>query len=86
MPDHEVTHSDIHYKLGVLDGKLDAVIASVGEKRSDLSQAFRRLSDLERNMAKWAGIALACSIIIPLIVSAIAPKIYFPDSPPAMVK
>ena len=70
----------------MLDGKLDAVIASVGEKRSDLSQAFRRLSDLEQNMAKWAGIALASSFIIPLIVSAIAPKIHFPGSPPAMVK
>ena len=86
MPEHEVTHGDIHYKLGVLDGKLDAVIASVGEKRSDLSQAFRRLSDLEQNMAKWVGVALACSIIIPIVVSAAAPRIHFPSSPPAVVK
>jgi hypothetical protein len=86
MPEHEVTHGEIHYKMGVLDGKLDALILSVGEKRSDLSQAFRRLSDLEQSMAKWVGVALACSIIIPIVVSALAPRIHFPGVPPAMVR
>jgi hypothetical protein len=86
MPEHEVTHGDIHYKMGVLDGKLDALILSVGEKRSDLSQAFTRLSDLEQKMAKWVGVALACSLIIPIVVSAAAPRIHFPGAPPAMVR
>ena len=86
MPEHEVTHGDIHHKLGVLEGKLDAVIVSVGEKRSDLSDAFRRINTLEQNLAKWAGIALACSVIIPIIVSAAAPRLHFPSAPPATVR
>ena len=86
MPEHEVTHGDIHHKLGVLEGKLDAVIASVGEKRTDLGDAFRRLNTLEQNLAKWTGIALACSIIIPIVVSAAAPRLHFPGAPPAIVR
>ena len=86
MPEHEVTHGDIHHKLGVLEGKLDAVIASVGEKRTDLGDAFRRLNTLEQNLAKWTGIALACSIIVPLVVTALAPRIHFPGAPPAIVR
>jgi hypothetical protein len=86
MPEHEVTHGDIHHKLGVLEGKLDAVIASVGEKRTDLGDAFRRLNTLEQSMAKWVGVALACSIIVPLVVTALAPRIHFPGDPPARVR
>ena len=81
MSEHEVSHGDIYHKLGALEGKLDAVIVSVGEKRTDLSDAFRRINALEQGVAKWAGIALAASIIIPLVVSAAAPRIHFPASP-----
>lgn len=80
---HEVSHGDIYHKLGALEGKLDAVIASVSEKRTDLSEAFRRIGELERGVAKWAGIALAASIIIPIIVTAAAPRLHFLSAPPA---
>lgn len=83
MPEREVSHGDIYHKLGTLEGKLDAVIVSVGEKRSDLSDAFRRINALERGVAKWAGVAVAASIIIPLVVSAAAPRIHLPGNPPA---
>jgi hypothetical protein len=83
MVEHEVSHGDIYHKLGALEGKLDAVIVSVGEKRTDLSDAFRRINALEQGLAKWAGIALAASIIIPLVVSAAAPRIHFPVEPPS---
>jgi hypothetical protein len=86
MPEHEVTHGDIHHKLGVLEGKLDAVIASVGEKRTDLTDAFRRINALEQGVAKWVGVALACSIIIPIFVSAAAPRIHFPIEPPSQLR
>lgn len=79
----EVSHGDIYHKLGALEGKLDAVIASVSEKRTDLAEAFKRIGDLERGLAKWAGIALAASIIIPLLVTAAAPRLHFPASPTA---
>jgi hypothetical protein len=80
---HEVSHGDIYHKLGALEGKLDAVISSVSEKRSDLAEAFKRISQLERALAKWAGIALAASIIVPMIVTAAAPKLHFPTTQPA---
>jgi hypothetical protein len=83
MVEHEVSHGDIYHKLGALEGKLDAVIVSVGEKRTDLSDAFRRINALEQGLAKWAGIALVASIIIPLVVSAAAPRIHFPSNPPS---
>jgi hypothetical protein len=83
MVEHEVSHGDIYHKLGALEGKLDAVIVSVGEKRTDLSDAFRRINALEQGLAKWAGIALAASIIIPLVVSAAAPRIHFPIEAPS---
>jgi hypothetical protein len=31
MSEHEVSHGDIYHKLGALEGKLDAVIVSVGD-------------------------------------------------------
>tara|TARA_R110000772_G_scaffold227408_1_gene338158 strand:- start:317 stop:586 length:270 start_codon:yes stop_codon:yes gene_type:complete len=78
---HEVSHGDIYHKLGALEGKLDAVIASVGEKRTDLNEAFLRIRELERSFAKWAGIALAASIVIPLLVTAAAPRLHFLSAP-----
>jgi hypothetical protein len=83
MAEHEVSHGDIYHKLGALEGKLDAVIVSVGEKRTDLSDAFRRINALEQGVAKWAGVAVAASIIIPLVVSAAAPRIHFPIESPS---
>jgi hypothetical protein len=85
MAEHEVSHGDIYHKLGALEGKLDAVIVSVGEKRTDLSDAFRRINALEQGVARWAGVALAASIVIPLLISALAPRIHFPNDPPAAV-
>jgi len=85
MPDsNEVSHGDIYHKLGALEGKLDAVISSVSEKRSDIADAFRRLSELERNVAKWAGVAVAASIIIPMIVTAAGPKLHLATPPEAL--
>jgi hypothetical protein len=86
MAEHEVSHGDIYHKLGALEGKLDAVIVSVGEKRTDLGEAFRRINALEQGLAKWAGIALVASIIIPLVVSAAAPRIHFPSASPSQVR
>jgi hypothetical protein len=81
---HEVSHGDIYHKLGALEGKLDAVMVSVGEKRTDLAEAFKRIGELERGVAKWAGIALASSIIIPLLVTAAAPRLHFQHTPSAV--
>jgi hypothetical protein len=80
---HEVSHGDIYHKLGALEGKLDAVMVSVGEKRTDLNAAFNRINGLEKTVWVGLGIAIACSVAIPLLVTAAAPRLHFPVQPPS---
>lgn len=76
MPSDEISHGDIYHKLGAVEGKLDAVIASAAEKRADLSEAFRRLGELEKRMAQGVILAVAVGILAPLIWQAIEPQIH----------
>ena len=78
----EVSHGDIYRALGILEGKLDAMNQTLIQKHTDISSAFERISQLEKSMAKWAGIALVCSIIVPLLVTAMAPRLHFSHSSP----
>lgn len=80
----EVSHADIYRALGILEGKLDSMNTALTQKHADIGDAFKRIGDLEKSMAKWAGIALACSVVIPLLVTAVAPRIHFPQ--PAAVE
>lgn len=75
----EVSHGDIYRALGILEGKLDAMNQALTQKHADLSAAFSRIGELEKSVARWAGIALACSIIIPLLVTAAAPRLHFSE-------
>lgn len=77
----EISHGDIYRALGILEGKLDSMSQSLNQKHTDLTSALTRIGDLERTVAKGIGIALACSIIIPLLVSAIAPRIQIGHEP-----
>ena len=79
----EVSHADIYRALGILEGKLDSLGQQLTQKHADLGDAFKRLNELEKSVAKWAGIALACSVIIPLLVTAAAPRLHF-QQPTAM--
>jgi hypothetical protein len=80
----EVSHADIYRALGILEGKLDSMNTALTQKHTDISAAFNRISELEKAVAKWAGIALVCSIVIPLLVTAAAPRLHFPQ--PAAVE
>jgi hypothetical protein len=84
----DVSHGDIYRALGILEGKLDAMNTALNQKHTDLSQAFDRIVDLEKSVAKVMGVALACSIVIPLVVSALAPRLHIGhfNSPPAQVR
>ena len=75
MPGDEVSHGDIYHKLGALEGKLDAVIVSVAEKKSDLSDAFRRLSDLEKRVAQGVILAVVIALIAPLAWNTLDPDL-----------
>jgi len=73
----EVSHVDIYRALGILEGKLDAMSQALMQKHTDLSTAFDRIAELEKAVARWAGIALACSVIIPILITAAAPRLHF---------
>lgn len=82
---HEVSHGDILHKIGQMEGKMDALILSVSEKKSDLSEAFRRLTELEKRMAQGVILAVAVSLVAPLVWQSLGPRLHFGD-PPAAVR
>jgi hypothetical protein len=81
MPSDEVSHGDIYHKLGSLEGKLDAVILSDSQKRADISEAFKRLGDVEKRVAQGAILTVAVAIIAPLIWQAIDPSVHLSPLP-----
>ena len=72
----EVSHVDIYRALGVLEGKLDVINQSLSQKHTDLGGALTRITELEKAVAKGLGIAIACSVVIPVLVTAIAPRVH----------
>lgn len=75
----DVSHGDIYRALGILEGKLDTMHTTLTQKHSDIADAFKRIGELEKSVAKWAGVALVCSIIVPLLVTAASPRLHFPQ-------
>lgn len=79
--EHEVSHGDILHKIGQMEGKMDALILSVSEKKSDLSEAFRRLTELEKRVAQGVILAVVVSMVTPLIWQSLGPRLHFGDPP-----
>lgn len=77
----EVSHADIYRALGILEGKLDNLGQQLNQKHTDLADAFKRLNELEKTVAKAVGIAIAASIVIPFLVTAAAPRLHFAQPP-----
>ena len=82
MPEHEVSHGDIYHKLGALEGKLDAVMVSVAEKRTDLADAFKRLVEVEKRVAQGVILAVVIGFVAPILWSAVGARLHF-GGPPA---
>lgn len=79
----ETTHGDILRAIGNLEGKLDAIHQQLTNNREDISEAFRRLSVAETRIAQGVIIAVAISVMMPIIVAMVAPRLEFgPDYPP----
>jgi hypothetical protein len=82
MPEHEVSHGDIYHKLGALEGKLDAIVVSVAEKRTDLADAFKRLVEVEKRVAQGVILAVVIGFVAPILWSAVGARLHF-GGPPA---
>ena len=80
MAGEDISHGDIYHKMGVLEGKLDAVIVSVAEKKSDLGEAFRRIRALEGRVAQGVILIAALAFLAPLVWSAVDPQLRLPPA------
>ena len=81
MADEQISHGDIYHKLGGLEGKLDAVMISMSEKKSDITEAFRRIRLLETRVAQGVVLLACLSLFTPLIWDALDPELRLkPDS------
>lgn len=45
---NEVSHGDILYKIGGLEGKIDTIARMFSNTESSLNEAFKRIGDLEK--------------------------------------
>lgn len=83
MAESEVSHGDILHKLGVMEGKLDAMHQSLAQKHTDIADAFRRLGEVEKRVAQGVILAIALSLVMPLAMTAVNPRLHFGPEPPA---
>ena len=77
MPDHEVSHGDILYKLGGVEGKIDTLAGLVAQKQTDLAEAFKRISQLEQRVAQGVIIAVIVGALAPLVWQSMGPRLHF---------
>lgn len=83
MPDHDTTHGDILRAIGNLEGKLDAIHSTMANNRADIVEAFRRLSQAEQRIAQGVILAVVASLVMPIVVVMVAPRLEFGPVPPA---
>lgn len=79
----ETTHGDILRAIGNLEGKLDAIHSTMANNRADIVEAFRRLSQAEQRIAQGVILAVVASLIMPIVVVMVAPRLEFGPEPPA---
>lgn len=98
---HEVSHGDILYKLGGVEGKIDTLAALMAQKQADLGEAFRRLSEVEKRpdptpligevgkikerVAQGVILLAALAFFAPLLWQAMTPRLHFGQQPPVAV-
>ena len=79
----EVSHGDILYKLGGLEGKIDSLVAALAQKQTDLAEAFKRIGELERRVAQGMILLGAMAVLAPMAWSLISPHLHFGQRTPA---
>lgn len=71
MPAEDVSHADIYRSLGILEGKLDAVVQALTQRNHEFETALKRIGDLEKTVAKGLGMAMTFSVALPIVISGI---------------
>jgi len=81
MAEHDVSHGDLLLAIGQMQGKLDALVTTMSQQRTDVAEAFRRLNEAEKRIAQGVIIAAALSLVMPILVTMLAPRITFVPHP-----
>lgn len=79
----ETTHGDILRAIGNLEGMLKAIHETAAHNRSDITEAFHRLSQAEQRIAQGVILAVVASLVMPVVVVMLAPRLEFGAEPPA---
>ena len=83
MTDHDVSHGDLLLAIGQMQGKLDALVTAMTQQRTDVAEAFRRLNEAEKRIAQGVIIAASLSLVMPVLVTLVAPRVTFSAHPAA---
>lgn len=59
-----------------MEGKLESIIIQLGEKNNDVNNLFSRVRDIENKVALVMGAAAIMSVLVPLVITALGPKIH----------
>lgn len=73
--DHDVSHGDLLLAIGNMQGKLDALVSTMTQQRTDVSEAFRRLNEAEKRIAQGVLLAAMLSFVMPILVTTMMPRI-----------
>jgi len=69
--EREVSHAEIYRELGVLQGKMDAILLSQTRDDDEKKDIFQRIGKLETRMAQVVLAAVLASLILPPFASFI---------------
>lgn len=83
--EREVSHAEIYRELGVLQGKMDAILLSRAKDDEEKRDIFQRLGKLETRMAQVVIVAVVAALVLPPIASFISGHIRI-DVPPVSAK
>ncbi len=61
-----------------MEGKLESIILQLAEKNNDVNNLFTRLNAVENKVALVMGAAAIMSVLVPLLITAMGPKIHLP--------
>lgn len=73
----EVSHAEIYRRLGELQGTVNALVLSIGERREDLKSALSKVDQLEQKQSWMLGACAVIGILLPLVVTISAMRVEF---------
>lgn len=67
--EREVSHAEIYRELGILQGKMDAILVNQARDNEEKRDIFQRINRLETRMAQVIVVALLASLVLPPVAS-----------------